>query len=278
MPFFNASDGLRIAYYEHDFSDPWTKADTVVMLHSAMGRAGRFHAMVPAIARHFRVVLLDMRGHGSTQVPPAAEPLTNERLVQDVIELLDLLKIDRAHILGNSAGGYVAQHMAMDHPARVKSILLFASTAGLKHSQAGSWVPAVQAKGLRPHFAETIADRFPVAEVAPAYVEWFLDDIARNDTAFIGKWVLHFAAQDWSDRLHRVQCPTLIVAPGAEPVGSLDNYGPMRRNIKDHEWIEYDGARHNICDYMPDRCAADALAFLGRRFGGVNPRSPRNPA
>lgn len=274
MPFFDASDGLKIAYYEDDYTDPWVQPDALVMLHPAMSRAGRFFAMVPPLARHVRVVRPDLRGHGATQVPPAAEPLTNERLVQDLVDLLDRLGIERAHILGSSAGGYVAQHMAMTHPQRVKSLLLFASTPGLKHSQAASWVPAVQKKGIRAHFAETIADRFPLDEVDPAFVEWFLDDLAKNDPAFIGKWVLHFSAQDWSDQLHRIQCPTLIVAPGAEPVGSVDNYGPMRRLIKDHEWVEYEGARHNICDYLPARCAADALAFLARRFGNVNPDSP----
>lgn len=277
MPTLTTSDGKRLVYYQDDYTDPWKPAATLLMLHSAMGRAGRFYAMVPPLARHFRVVRLDMRGHGDSEIPPAAEELTLARLVQDAFELLDHLKVERAHVLGNSAGGYVAQHMAMELPQRVQSLLLYASTPGLKNSQAASWVPAVQKKGLRVHFGETITDRFPPQDVEPEFVEWFLDDIARNDPAFIGKWVLHMASQDWGDELHRIQCPTLIVAPGAEPVGSVDNYGPMRRNIRDHEWVEYDHARHNICDYLPDRCAADALSFLARRFG-VNLASPRRPA
>jgi len=275
MLHFTTSDGLKLAYYRDDYTDPWHQRDTALMLHAAMGNAGRWFSMVPALARHFRLVRLDLRGHGASQVPPADQALTLERLVGDALELLDHLKLDRVHVFGNSAGGYIGQHMAMDHPQRVKSLVLFGSTPGLKNSQAASWVPNVRKKGLRPYFAETITDRFPPAEVEPGFTNWFLDDIGRNDPAFIGKWVLHMASFDWSSEVHRIKCPTLLVIPGAEPVGSVDNYEPMKTRIPDVEWVEYEGARHNICDYLPDRCAADSLAFLSRRFGGVNPHSPR---
>ncbi|MGH8432205.1 MAG: alpha/beta fold hydrolase, partial [Solimonas sp.] len=59
---FAASDGLEFAYYLDDFSDPWRKADTILLLHSAMGSSHRFYGMVPALARRFKVVRLDLRG------------------------------------------------------------------------------------------------------------------------------------------------------------------------------------------------------------------------
>ena len=71
------------------------------------------------------------------------------------------------------------------------------------------------------------------------------------------------ASYDWSDQLGCVQCPTLVVVPGAEPIGSTANYEPFRRLVPDVEMRVYDGAPHNICDAFPDRCAADVLDFLG---------------
>ena len=102
-----ASDGIRLAYYVDDFSDPWREADTVLLLHSAMGSAKRFYGMVPALARRYRVVRLDLRGHGHSQVPPAEPALTMDRLVKDVLELMAHLGVAQVHIVGNSAGGYV---------------------------------------------------------------------------------------------------------------------------------------------------------------------------
>jgi 3-oxoadipate enol-lactonase len=264
---FVASDGVRLGYCVDDFTDPWKKPAILLLLHAAMGSARRYFAWVPALSRHYRVVRMDLRGHGDSEVPPADRELTLERLVRDVADLMDELGCDGAHVVGNSAGGYLAQQLAMNQPQRVRSLLLFGSTPGLKKSQAPSWIPQIQAKGLRAFLAETIADRLPLDQVDPGLVEWFLDEAAKNDPAYIAKFVLLMAQYDWSDELHRIGCPTLVVVPGAEPIGSTANYEPFRRLVRDVELRVYGGAPHNICDAFPDRCAADVLDFLGRRFG-----------
>src|ERR1700722_3848473 len=129
---FAASDGLSLTYYVDDFTDPWKPAPTLLLLHAAMGSARRYFAWVPHLSREYRVVRLDLRGHGSSQVPPTEQPLLLERLVTDVAELLDHLGCEAAHIVGNSAGGYLGQQLAMTCPERVRSLALFGSTAGLK--------------------------------------------------------------------------------------------------------------------------------------------------
>jgi 3-oxoadipate enol-lactonase len=267
MASFTASDGMRLAYYIDDFTDPWQTAPTLLLLHAAMGSARRYYAWVPALARHYRVMRMDLRGHGGSEIPPADQALTLDRVVADVAELLDHLGLANAHIVGNSAGGYLGQQLAMNHAERVRSLMLFGSTPGLKNSQAPSWIPQIRAKGLRAFLAETIADRLPLDQVDPGLVEWFLDEAAKNDPAYIGKFVLLMASYDWSDQLGRIRCPTMVVVPGAEPIGSTANYEPFRRLVPDVEMRVYDGAPHNICDAFPDRCAADVLDFLGRRFG-----------
>jgi pimeloyl-ACP methyl ester carboxylesterase len=261
---FTASDGLRLAYYADDFTDPWDKPGTVLLLHAAMGSARRYYGWVPHLARDWRVVRLDLRGHGASQVPPADRELSLDRLVADVAELLDHLGIDSAHIIGNSAGGYLGQQLAMSRPERVRSLLLYGSTPGLKNSQAPSWIPRIEAKGLRGFLAETIRDRLP-PDADPGHVEWFLDEAAKNDPAYIGRFVLLMASYDWSGEVERIRCPTMVVIPGNETVGTRANYEPFRR-LADVEFRVYDGLPHNICDAVPDRCAIDAGDFLRRRF------------
>ena len=96
MQHFNASDGLKLAYTIDDFTDPWLKAPTLLLLHAAMGHSKRYYAWVPRLCRHYRVVRMDLRGHGSSAVPPAEPPLTMERLVQDVARAARSSRVARA--------------------------------------------------------------------------------------------------------------------------------------------------------------------------------------
>lgn len=263
---FVTSDSVRLAYCVDDFTDPWKPARTLLMLHAAMGSAKRWYAMVPPLCRHYRVVRLDLRGHGESQVPPEAPPLSMDRLVQDVRELLDHLGVTGpVDIVGNSAGGYVAQNLAMQSPERVRSLVLFGSTPGLKESQATTWLPRVARDGLRKFLADTIEDRFPAGHDR-GNVEWFLDEAAKNDTPYIGRFVGLMTTLWWMDDLPRITCPTLLVVPGAETVGHAGNYDKMLERLPDAEMISYPGLPHNICDIVPDRCAADVRAFLRKRF------------
>src|SRR5712692_1271960 len=132
---FTASDGARLGYCIDDFTDPWNKAPILLLLHAAMGSARRYYAWVPPLSRHYRVVRMDLRGHGSSEIPPPDRELTLERLVGDVAELMDHLDCANAHIVGNSAGGYLGQQLAMNQGARVRSLMLFGSTPGRRNSQ-----------------------------------------------------------------------------------------------------------------------------------------------
>ncbi len=263
---FVTSDGVRIAFYLDDYTDPWRAAPTLFLTHPAMSSARRMYSMVPALARYCRVVRMDTRGHGASEVPPEDKELSLARLTQDVLELTDHLGVPKAHYMGVAAGGYLPQKMAIHHPDRVLSALLFASKPGLKQSQAASWIPQIERKGLRPFLAETISDRFPPGTDGD-HINWFLDEVARNDVAYVARFILHMTGLYWMEEVGRITCPTLIVAPGDEPIGNVSAYGEMKEKIADSELIVYAGARHNIGDYLGDRCAADALAFLDRRFG-----------
>lgn len=263
MDRFAASDGLSLAYR---IDDPNKSAATVLLLHAAMGSMVRYDAWIPTLAPHYRVVRLDLRGHGASALPPRDEPLTLERLVADVAELMDHLGDAPMHVVGNSAGGYLAQQLAMHQGRRVRSLLLFASTPGLKNSNAARWIPEIRKKGLRAFLAETIHDRFP-KDADPKRIAWFLDEAAKNDDAFICKFVALMSAQDWQDEVHKIACPTLVVIPGAEPIGATTHYEPFRRQVKDVELTVYDGAPHNIGEAFPERCAATVVDYLSRKFG-----------
>ena len=114
---FTTSDGIRLAYYIDDYTDPWKPAPTLLMLHSAMSSAKRFYSMVPGLAKHYRVIRLDSRGHGESEVPASGVPHDKWRLNKDVLELLDALGIDKvAHPRG--LGGRLHGPAARDPSSR----------------------------------------------------------------------------------------------------------------------------------------------------------------
>ena len=97
MPTLKRTANPSIHYEIDDYTDPWKPADTLILVHAAMGSSKRFYAWVPHLARHVRVVRIDMRGHGSSGIP-GPDQLSPQRLVQDVIELADRVGARRFHV------------------------------------------------------------------------------------------------------------------------------------------------------------------------------------
>ena len=275
---FTASDGVKIAYYVDDFADPWKPSNALVMLHAAMGSAKRFYSMVPGFARYFHVVRLDTRGHGGSQVPPPDTAMNKQRVMEDVVEALDHLGIDSAHVLGASAGGYAAQQLAIHRPGRVKSLALFAATPGFKGEQGRRWLNMAAEQGMRKAFGDTIGERFPVGDCEQGLVDWFMDEICKNDLAWLARYIGYWTETDFMDEVEKIRCPTLIVKPGGEPIGLPSLYGEMKKRIKNSELVTYEGARHNVYDYLPERCVKDTLAFLRKHFPAELPRSGMSQA
>jgi 3-oxoadipate enol-lactonase len=258
---FITRDGQRLAYHVDDFTDPWRRPETIVLLHAAMGNSQRWFKWVPALARRYRVVRLDLRGHGASQIPKAEEGFSLQHLVDDVVELLAQIRCDRVHVVGNSAGGYVAQQLAIQHPERVKTLALFGATPGLKNSHAPTWLPKIQQVGLKKFLADTIDERFD-ANAEPELVQWFIEQAGSNDPQFIGRFVSHMCTHYFMDELPKISCPTLIVAAGKESIGQASAYEEMHKRIPESQVVYYDTSAHNICDGYADRCVADLLAFL----------------
>jgi pimeloyl-ACP methyl ester carboxylesterase len=263
---FTNRDGLRIAYDVSDFTDPWTKPDTLLLIHAAMGNSRRWYRWEPRLARHFRVVTFDLRGHGHSEIPPASMPFSLDQLVGDAVELLDRLKVDKAHIVGNSAGGYVGQKPAIHHPERVKTLAIYGAPPGLQQSQALTWIPIIQKVGIEKFVADTIHERFD-ENADPQLVQWFIRQTGSNNPEFIARFVTHMTTHWFMDEVHRIQCPTLIVAAGREAIGHADNYDVMKSRIAKAQLVKYDTAAHNICDGYADRCVDDLLRFLDVKEG-----------
>jgi pimeloyl-ACP methyl ester carboxylesterase len=263
MAGFTTSDGVRLAYRVDDFTDPWRDPGTpVLMLHAAMGLYRRWYGWLPLIARRHPTISPELRGHGGSDVPDATKPFSLERLVADARELLDHLGVERVHVVGLSAGGYVGQRLAIESPERVATLSLFASTPGLRGTQAAAWPETIARMGsIEAFMRANAADRFG-PEVDPGLVDWFCRQTGSTDPGWAARFVTHMATRNWAEDLPRISCPTLIVAPGHEPIGSNNQYEEMARLIPKAELVTFEGMPHNIGDAAPERCAEEVLRFL----------------
>lgn len=266
MTAFETSDGLGIHYLIDDFTDPWRPSETLVLLHAAQGSGRRFYAWVPHLAREYRVIRPDLRGHGGSEVPPAGAALTIDRLVQDVVELCDHLGCARVHLAGSSAGAMIAMRTAIAHPERVASLASFAATAGMKGASFDfdAWVGAIKEKGIRRFLADSIWHRFDLERTDPRLIAWWLDLAAatNRDPDYAARFVAVMRGLDLRPELSHIVCPVLAVVPSDDPEHPLAEYEILRDGLRAVRFVVLDARAHNITDALADRCAAELRAFL----------------
>lgn len=102
----------------------------VVLLHgSGAGASGwaNWRLALPALAPSFRCIVPDLVGFGYTEMKPGFKYVLMDTWVDQIIALLDALRIDRAHLIGNSFGGSLTLHLVTKHPSRVGKIVLMGS-------------------------------------------------------------------------------------------------------------------------------------------------------
>ncbi|MCC7276514.1 MAG: alpha/beta hydrolase [Alphaproteobacteria bacterium] len=268
---FRTSDGIAIRYAVTDFTPPWKKPDTIVLLHAAMGTMNRFRQWVPHLAGRWRVVRWDMRGHGDSEIPPTDGQLSIERLSRDYVELLDHLGVERAHCVGSSTGGIIGMLAAVEHPERFLTLASYAAIPGLApstgHNDYGDWTAGLMKEGVRAFLRRTVRQRFHVDRVEPGFVDWFIEESARNDPAFLARFVRMMTGFDFGHRLKEIACPCLFVVPSNDPVHSMENYAILR-TVPDHRFIVLEDRPHNITDAEPERCVGELVRFLDDRAAG----------
>lgn len=115
---FTTSDGTRIAYRWDGPED----APVLVLANSIATTLHMWDGTIPALSARFRVLRYDFRGHGASDAPAGDYSL--DRLGRDVLELLDALRVQHAHFLGLSLGGFVGQWLGIHAPERIDRLIL----------------------------------------------------------------------------------------------------------------------------------------------------------
>ena len=112
---------------ELNYEDAGT-GEPLLLISGLNGLAQPWQAVAAQLARRFRVITHDHRGLGGSSAWDG--PYSVDQIAADVVGLMDRLDISRAHVVGHSLGGAVAQAIAADHPSRVARLVIYASWPG----------------------------------------------------------------------------------------------------------------------------------------------------
>jgi pimeloyl-ACP methyl ester carboxylesterase len=215
--------GVRLACYIRGAAD----APPLVLLHGLRSDAGTWDTVAAEFAKHFRVVAIDLRGHGDSDRP--AE-YSFELMRDDVLGVLNQLGLDRINLVGHSMGGTVAYLIAEKEPGRIGRLILEDTPPPFPAGR----VPADRPDGPLP---------FDWA-VVPAIIGQLNDP----DPA-------------WWERLTEITAKTLIIAGGPGSHVPQDKIAEAAGRVPDGKLVVIP-VGHQVHATRPAEFAAAALDFL----------------
>lgn len=235
----------------------------IILIHCLSLDGEQWRAVLPGLSEAARVIVYDVRGHGKARVAPPTKSLG--QLAEDLLEVLDILGVDKADIYGASYGGAVAQYFTLAHPHRVRSMAVIATAAK------GNEILRSRA---------TRAEEAGVISLLPeSLIRWFLPEtIAAND------WMVRYARhclercrlEDWTsawramadldtiDRLSEIDVPVLVLC-GAQDLSTPPAVmKPHFSGLKHGEYVELNPGTHMLI-MEQSRAATEELAAFRKR-------------
>lgn len=230
----------------------------IVCLHGIGGSQDSFHPQLNALSDTHRVLAWDMPGYGQS---PLLDPTTFTTLTQALASWLDALGIQKAHIVGHSIGGMIAQELAITHPERVASLALLATTAsfGGRDDRFKQDFLAARLKPLdeglsMSRLAERFVPEIVGSDAKETAITAAVDTMRRVPTA------TYRAIMQCLVQFNRYHDSALIRQPCCLIAGSEDNNAPaktmkkMADKIPDSHFFELTQVGHLLNLEAPERC------------------------
>lgn len=234
----------------------------VVLLH-AVGESWRsWGRLLPHLPGDLRVVAPTLRGHGEADKPAAGYRLADA--AADVVALLDALDLGSVLLAGTSSGGLVAQQVAVDHPRRVRGLLLVGSPRGLRDVPVPAWVHDATAltDPVPESFARSAVESFPVRRALPPdFVEQMVED-ARAVPAHVWREVMAgLVGAAPPTEVGPITAPTVALWGDRDEVLARDDQERLVGAVRGARLVVYGGTGHLVLWEEPERVAAELVAL-----------------
>lgn len=242
-------------------------APPLLLLHSLGTDLRVWDPQAEVLARSFRVIRPDLRGHGLTDVPPG--PYSIGGMARDVLALLDALGLARVHVAGLSIGGMVAQALAAEAPGRVASLVLCDTAMAIPPPQL--WLD--RAATVRARGMAAIADAVLARWVTPGFAQ---APEARGLRAMLLRTAPEgyagaaeaIAVADLTGATSRLRIPTLVLVGEHDEATPRASAEALRDAIAGAELTPIPDAAHIPTVERPEAVTEAILHFLSRQSEG----------
>jgi len=241
----------------------------IVLIHGYPFNRSLWADQVTALVDRYRVLTLDLRGHGETEA--SAGTSTMKLMAQDVSALMDELRIDRAVVGGLSMGGYVALAFYQLFPHRVEKLLLADTRAQADTKEAkvtrAEQVEQILAEGMAgivnamlPKLLspETVSKR---PEIVKRLREMMMHTNPEGAAAALRGMA---EREDQTERLSQVNVPTLIVVGKEDPITPVADSEKMHDGIAGSQLVVIENASHVSNIEQPEQFNRALQEFLSR--------------
>ena len=230
----------------------------LVLVHGGESDRTQFATLRTRLGAGIRAISYDQRDSGITVNPPV--PYTLEVLADDLVAVLDAVGLRKAHLLGTSFGGALAQHAALRHPQRVASLTLVATTpsfaiTGAVTDELLDMSHEDRVKAAPDYFFTPVGQSEQRTRPARTLTARTPEQSARR----------HDAARrhEVRDRLGEITAPTLIVHGTDDRLATYAGAVLMAQQIPNAELRSIEGGRHGIAVEFADEIARWVREFLG---------------
>ncbi|SCX45825.1 3-oxoadipate enol-lactonase [Klenkia marina] len=254
---------MSVIDVHHEVTGP-EGAPVVVLSNSLGATLEMWDPQVAALAERFRVVRYDTRGHGRS--PAAQGDSTIDDLADDVLALLDRLRIGRAHVVGLSIGGMTGLRLAARNPERVDRLVVLCSSAHPGNPDAWRDRAATARSQGTGALAEAVVGRWftpAFAEAHPDLVARMRETIAACDDEGYAGCCAAVGALDLRDQLDAITAPTLVISGADDPALPPEHQGAIAAGIRGAALLTLSPAAHIANVEQPEHVTAALLAHLG---------------
>jgi pimeloyl-ACP methyl ester carboxylesterase len=214
--------GQKTHYKDDCFTAPFEPTPQTILIQHGFGRNSNFwYEWVPLLSSKFRVIRRDARGHGESSAPSRdTYDWGLDTMLREIIDMLDQLKIDKIHFLGESTSGMLGMAFAAKYPERLHSLIICSSPTYLPPAAMkffsmgmGSWQEALRTLGSEGWAIELGKLPGTGARSDKTYVDWWAKEVGRSSTYGLEQYSLFLEKLDGREFMKDINIPTLILAP-----------------------------------------------------------------
>ena len=266
---------IELYYEEHGHGDP------LLCIMGFATDSNGWLLQVPDFSQRYRTIVFDNRGVGRSTKPTGA--YTIHEMADDAAGLLDQLQIDRAHVLGVSMGGMIAQELVLRHPARVRGLVLAATfpepdaateeqrtvlftQMGGTITEAGEMkidVTAMNPMMFFQHLLPLVFNPSFIQTELPKLIQMFSGALQYGFSieAILGQ-LQAVMGHKATDRLAGIAAPTLVLTGDADRLIAPANSDVLAQTIPGAKLVRIPGGSHGFNFEMPELFNRTVLEFL----------------